>query len=189
MIFQTCRSFINLFPDHFFFEKIKFLYKWSCRQEPPIFVRNVVFACSSASGMHHYFTVQLYTTWRHPGLIFVYETSLTIRWLKKRRRRWIAMCWPRPVVPTRAVVKIEIGEHTELLNEKEAYHERKQYGACKPLFTFEKCIMKFRTVQDAFIHEGSQHSHLAAELNTQLKLDMYKSRKDQTSAIVHGLQM
>ena len=83
MIFRTCPSFINLFPDHFFFEKIKFLYKWSCRQEPPIFVRNVVFACSSASGIHHYFTVQLYTTWRHPGLSFVYETSLTIRWLKK----------------------------------------------------------------------------------------------------------
>ena len=27
-------------------------------------------------------------------------------------------------------------------------------------------------VQDAFIHEGTQHSHLAAKLNTQLKLDM-----------------
>ena len=32
-------------------------------------------------GMHQYFTVQLYTTWRHPGLSFVYETSLTFRWL------------------------------------------------------------------------------------------------------------
>ena len=79
MIFRTCPSFINLFPDHFFFEKIRFLYKWSCRQGPPIFVWNVVFTCSSASGMHHYFTVQLYTTWRHPSLSFVYETFLTFR--------------------------------------------------------------------------------------------------------------
>jgi hypothetical protein len=47
----------------------------------PFFVRNVVLVCSSASGMHQYFTVQLYTTWRHPGLSFVYETSLTFRWL------------------------------------------------------------------------------------------------------------
>ena len=76
MIFRTCPSFINLFPDHFFFEKIKFLYKWSCRQETPIFVLNVVFPCSSASGMHHYFTVQLYTTWRHPGLSFVYMSQI-----------------------------------------------------------------------------------------------------------------
>ena len=73
---------------------------------PHIFVQNVVFACSSASGMHHYFTVQLYTTWRHPGLSFSYETSLTIRSLKKERRRWIAMYWPRPVVPTRALLKV-----------------------------------------------------------------------------------
>ena len=36
---------------------------------------------SSASDMQHYFTVQLYTIWRHPGLCFVYETSLTFRWL------------------------------------------------------------------------------------------------------------
>ena len=77
MIFRTCPSFINLFPDHFFFEKIKFLYKWSCRQETPIFVLNVVFACSSASGMHHYFTVQLYTTWRHPRLSLGLETLHT----------------------------------------------------------------------------------------------------------------
>jgi hypothetical protein len=45
------------------------------------FVRNAVLACSSASDMQYYFTVQLYTTWRHPGLSFVYETSLTFRWL------------------------------------------------------------------------------------------------------------
>ena len=68
MIFRTCPSYlyINLFPDHSFFKKIKF-----------------VLSCSSASGMHHYFTVQLYTTWRHPGLSFVYETSLTVRWLEE----------------------------------------------------------------------------------------------------------
>ena len=46
-----------------------------------IFVWNVVLACSSASYMQHYFTVQLYTTWHHPGLSFVHETSLTFRWL------------------------------------------------------------------------------------------------------------
>ena len=35
-------------------------------------------------------------------------------------------------------------------------------------------------VQDAFIHEGTQHSHLAAKLNTQLKLDMQvKTGSDQ----------
>ena len=48
----------------------------------PFYVQTVVFACSSASGMQHSFTVQLYTSWCHPGLSFVYETSLTIRWLK-----------------------------------------------------------------------------------------------------------
>jgi hypothetical protein len=49
----------------------------------PFFVRNVVLACSSASDMQHYFTVLLYTTWRHPCLSFVYQTSLTFRWLKR----------------------------------------------------------------------------------------------------------
>ena len=44
-----------------------------------LFVRNAVLARSSASDMQHYFTVQFYTTW----LSFVYETSLTFRWLKR----------------------------------------------------------------------------------------------------------
>jgi hypothetical protein len=26
--------------------------------------------------------IKLYTTWRHPGISFVYETSLTFRWLE-----------------------------------------------------------------------------------------------------------
>ena len=34
----------------------------------PIYVWNVVLACISASGMEHYFTVQLYTTLCHLGL-------------------------------------------------------------------------------------------------------------------------
>jgi hypothetical protein len=33
--------------------------------------------------MQNFFTVQVFTNWRHPGLSFVYETSLTIRWLKE----------------------------------------------------------------------------------------------------------
>ena len=54
--------------------------------------------------------VQLYTTWRHPGIRFVYETSISVRGLKwwRWRRRKIAMYRPRPVVPTRDVVKISI---------------------------------------------------------------------------------
>ena len=46
-------------------------------------MQNVVLSCSSASAMHYYFNVQLYTSWRHPGLSFVYATSLTVRWLEE----------------------------------------------------------------------------------------------------------
>ena len=59
----------------------------------PLFVRNVVLACNCDSGMQHFLTVQVFTTWRHfgatlaplwrhPGLSFVNETSLTIRCLR-----------------------------------------------------------------------------------------------------------
>jgi hypothetical protein len=87
MVLWVFSSFINLFSNHFSNEKINFLYKWSCRQEPSFFVRNVVLVCSSASGMQHCFTVQLYTTQRQPSLSFVYETSRTIRWLKKEKEK------------------------------------------------------------------------------------------------------
>jgi hypothetical protein len=40
--------------------------------------RNALFLQNAAL-----FPVQLYTTWRHPGLSFVYETSPTFRRLKR----------------------------------------------------------------------------------------------------------
>jgi hypothetical protein len=58
------------------------------------------------------------------------------------------------------------------LTEKQAYPERKQYGTHKFLYTCEKCTMKFKTVQDAFIHEGNQHCHLKGNIDTQLKKDL-----------------
>jgi hypothetical protein len=43
-----------------------------------------------------YSPAQLNTTWRQPDISFVYETSPTFRWWRRRRRRKIAICWPRP---------------------------------------------------------------------------------------------
>ena len=76
---------LSSFPYHFFSEKME-LTTGTC-----FCVRNVVLACSSASSMQFYFTVQLYTNWRHPGL---------------RRWWWIVMCWSFPVMLTRAVITI-----------------------------------------------------------------------------------
>jgi uncharacterized C2H2 Zn-finger protein len=59
-----------------------------------------------------------------------------------------------------------------LLIEKQAYPERKQNGARKTLYSCDKCTIKFKTVQDAFIHEGTQHSHLAGRPDTQLEMEM-----------------
>ena len=64
--FRICPSFTNPFPYHLFYEKIKFCINGVADRNPffvCFFVRNIVSACSSASDMHHYFTVQFYTTW------------------------------------------------------------------------------------------------------------------------------
>ena len=77
------------FSGHFFLlsiysqNKSRFLLKVEFQRETPFFARNVVLACSSL----HYFTVQMYTSWRLSGLSFAYETSLTIRWLKEEKMK------------------------------------------------------------------------------------------------------
>ena len=40
------------------------------------------------------------------ALSYVLRSDWSIRWLEKKRRRWIAICWSRPVVLTRAVIKM-----------------------------------------------------------------------------------
>ena len=95
-------SFLYQFvPITLFVWESKFLPKVKLQTGTPLLVRNVVLACNYDSGMQYFLTVQVYTTWRHPGLSFVNETSLTIRCLRRRRRRrrrrrWITICWSRP---------------------------------------------------------------------------------------------
>jgi hypothetical protein len=53
MLLRTFLSFSHLFPDLSFYEKVDLCQKWSCRREPPFFVRNLVLACSSLHYLLH----------------------------------------------------------------------------------------------------------------------------------------
>jgi hypothetical protein len=81
MLLQTLPSVINLFPEHSFYEKINFRQKWSCKQEPPLSVQNL-FGMHLFTLLHYTIVHYLVPAWPQ----FVYETSVTIRWLKEKKR-------------------------------------------------------------------------------------------------------
>ena len=62
MLLWTLPSFISLFPDHSFYEKVYFCQKWSCRQELPQSVRNSNFALNALKCFsRHFFLLSIYS--------------------------------------------------------------------------------------------------------------------------------